>query len=317
MNPGCLRSHAAAVAPLASAGIALAMAVLEPARGQGLEPGVADLMAGAAAYVQQFSERFATLVGDEQYTQSTQYMQSTSRFSDSPRAVPGGPPRRRIQSEVLLVWLPSERSWLTARNVRRVDGKAIADSGRRLEALLADSTLEWPARVRRLRDEGARFNIGRLERNFADPNTVLQFLDTQSQRRFDFTMQDGETVGGTPAWRLAFKEKSQPTMIRVNGRDVASSGEIWVADADHAILRTRLTLTDSQFNLRTTAAITVSYRFDDRLGTWVPGDMRETYEQRGQGAYQGRLALFDDRIEGVATYTNFRRFETAGRVIDR
>jgi hypothetical protein len=186
-----------------------------------------------------------------------------------------------------------------------------------LGQLLADSALDWPARVRRLRDEGARFNIGRLERNFADPNTVLQFLDAQTQPRFEFTIADYEPVDGTPAWRLAFKERGQPTVIRVNGRDVPSSGEIWIADADHAVLRTRLTLGETSSSLRTTAAISMTYRFDQRLATWVPEEMREIYEQRGQGAYQGRLALFDDRLEGVATYANFRRFETAGRVVAR
>jgi hypothetical protein len=301
---------------IAGASIALALAVFERAKGRELEPSVPELMAGVAAYVQQFSERFATLVGDEQYTQSTQYGQSTSRFGDQARGIPGAD-RRRMQSEVLLVWLPSERSWLTARNVRRVDGKAIADSGRRLEALLADSTLEWPARVRRLRDEGARFDIGRLDRNFADPNTVLQLLDVKTQPRFEFTIRDHDPVGGTSAWRVAFKERGQPTVIRVNGRDVPSSGELWIADADHAVLRTRLTLSDTNFSLRTTAAINVSYRFDQRLAVWVPAEMREVYEQRGRGTYRGRLALFDDRIEAVATYGSFRRFETAGRLIER
>jgi hypothetical protein len=292
-------------------GLFLAMAPLERGQSQVLGPSVEELTAGIAAYVQQFSERFATLVGDEQYSQTT------NRVVDPSRGIPGVPGRRRIQSEVLLVWLPGERSWLTARNVRRVDGKPILDSARRLEQLLAEPALEWPTRVRQLRDEGARFDIGRLERNVSDPNTVLQLLDAQTQPRFEFTVRDYDPVGETPAWRVSFKEKALPTVIRVNGRDVPASGEVWVADADQAVLRTRLTLNDVHFNFRSTAAIEVSYRFDPRLGTWLPEEMREAYEQRGQGAYKGRLTLFDDRIKGVATYTNFRRFETAGRLVER
>ena len=291
--------------------LVLAMMTIERGQSQGLEPSVQDVTAGIAAYVRQFSERFATLVGDEQYSQTA------NRVADPTSGIPGVPGRRRIQSEVLLVWLPSERSWLTARNVRRVDGKAIADSARRLEQLLAEPAADWPARVRQLRNEGARFNIGRLERNFSDPNTVLQLLGAETQQRFEFTVRDYEPVGQTPAWRVAFKEKGMPTVFRINGRDVQTSGEIWIGDADFAILRTRLTLRDVNFTLRSTAAIDVSYRFDERLGTWLPDEMREIYEQRGQGAYQGRLTLFDDRIEGVATYSNFRRFETAARVVEQ
>jgi hypothetical protein len=287
----------------------LAMMTIDRGQSQGLEPSVQDVTAGIATYVRQFSERFATLVGEEQYSQTA------NRVADPSSGIPGVPGRRRIQSEVLLVWLPSERSWLTARNVRRVDGKPIADSGRRLDQLLAEPATDWPARVRQLRDEGARFNIGRLERNFSDPNTVLQLLDGETQRRFEFAVRDYEPVGQTPAWKVAFKEKGTPTVIRINGRDVQTSGEIWIADADYAILRSHLTIRDVHFTLRSTAAIDVSYRFDQQLATWLPEEMHEIYEQRGQGAYKGRLTLFDDRIEGVATYANFRRFETATRLV--
>ena len=291
--------------------LALAMATVDRGRSQGLEPSVQDVTAGIAAYVRQFSERFATLVGDEQYSQTA------NRVADPSSGIPGVPGRRRIQSEVLLVWLPSERSWLTARNVRRVDGKPIADSARRLDQLLSEPATDWPARVRQLRDEGARFNIGRLERNFSDPNTVLQLLGGETQRRFEFTVRDYEPVGQTPAWRVAFTEKGTPTVIRINGRDVQTVGEVWIADTDYAILRSRLTIKDVHFTLRSTVAIDVSYRFDERLATWLPEEMREVYEQRGQGAYKGRLTLFDDRIEGVATYANFRRFETTARLVER
>jgi hypothetical protein len=291
--------------------LVLAAVTVDRARSQGLEPSVQDVTAGIAAYVRQFSERFATLVGDEQYSQTS------NRVTDRGSGIPGVPSRRRIQSEVLLVWLPSERSWLTARNVRRVDGKPVADSARRLDQLLAEPTTDWPARVRQLRDEGARFNIGRLERNFSDPNTVLQLLGAESQQRFEFTVRDYEPVGQTAAWRVAFTEKGTPSVIQINGRDVQTMGEVWIADADYAILRSRLTIKDVHFTLRSTVAIDVSYRFDERLATWVPEEMREVYEQRGQGAYKGRLTLFDDRIEGTANYTNFRRFETAGRLVGR
>ena len=278
---------------------------------QSQEPAVADLMAGAAAYVQRFSQGFATLLGDERYEQRLRVGIAQNRMEPDREAG-----SRLLLSEVLFVWLAEERSWLTARIVHQADGKQIADSKTRLERLMADTSTTWATRVRRLRDEGARFNIGRLERNFSDPTMVLQFLDTDTQRRFQFTLRDRGRIENEPAWRVSFKEQSRPTVVQSGGRDVLASGDVWLAAADHAVLQTRVTLVDNQFNLRISASVNVAYRRDARIGIWVPSQMRETYEQRGTGVYRGRIATFEDRIECVATYSNFRRFETDARIVN-
>jgi len=46
-----------------------------------------------------------------------------------------------------------------------------------LERALAETAANRLTRLRRLRDEGARFNIGQIVRNFSDPSVALQFLD--------------------------------------------------------------------------------------------------------------------------------------------
>jgi hypothetical protein len=48
------------------------------------------------------------------------------------------------------------------------------------------------------------------------------------------------------------------------------------------------------------------YRPDQRLSMWVPSRMTESYD------YTQRLS---DAIECEATYSNFRRFETGGRLV--
>ena len=49
--------------------------------------------------------------------------------------------------------------------------------------------------------------------------------------------------------------------------------------------------------------ITVDYQLDPKLSMWVPVQMREHYTQGAEG------------IDCVATYANFRRFETSARII--
>jgi hypothetical protein len=46
------------------------------------------------------------------------------------------------------------------------------------------------------------------------------------------------------------------------------------------------------------ARITAAYAPDERLGLWVPVQMKEVYETESR------------TLTGTATYTNFRRFET-------
>jgi len=270
------------------------------------EPALQDLLAGAAAYVQRFSQGFATLLGDETYEQR---VVSAPASRERER-------QRLLLSEVLFVWLTEEQSWLSARVVKIADGKPVPDSDTRLERLMADTSAGWGARVRRLRDEGARFNIGRMERNFSDPTMVLQFLDADIQRRFQFTLEGRDRVQETAAWRVSFKEQSRPTLIQSRGRDVPATGEVWLAENDQAVVQTRVALTDNQFNLRVGAVIRASFRHEPRFGIWVPAEMRERYEQRGRGVYQAQFVSFDDVIECVATYSNFRRFETVARIVN-
>ena len=53
---------------------------------------------------------------------------------------------------------------------------------------------------------------------------------------------------------------------------------------------------------------TVEVRTDPKLGMRVPVRMMETYQQRERGRTT-------ERIDGTAAYSNFRRFETSGRII--
>jgi len=272
------------------------------------EPSISVLLARAATYEQQFEREFSTMVGQEHYEQ---------RWGGFSRELDTSSDRERvIESEVLVVWLPEEESWLTARNVRIVDDSPVRDSESRLERLLAAASPEdLVARVRRLRDESARFNLGPVERNFNDPTMVLQFLSAKIQPRLRFEKRGRDTIDGKLVWRLAFTEHVRPTLIRSNGKDVRSTGEVWIDATDGAIVRTRVNLGDPRSGLK--ALIDVTYRRDPRFAVWVPSRMQERYERSGRAYYLGENRPFTDRIDCVATYTDFRRFETTARLVPR
>jgi hypothetical protein len=261
-----------------------ALALAAPVRASD-EPSLADILRQATTYVQQFEHDFAMVISEETYDQ------------DDRRAKRS----RELHSEMLFLQAADERTWLAVRNVLSVtdDDKTrrIADADRRLERLLNDPTLR---QVRRIADEGARFNLGRIRRNVNDPTLVLRFLDPTYQPRFAFKLAGQETVNGVDAWRLTFVERQRPTVI-VSDEDVFSTGAVWVSKADGAVLRTSLLMSPPHLK----ASITVEYGRDAKLAMWVPSRMEEIYTQSHP----------DESIACIARYANFRRFETSSRVV--
>jgi len=271
-------------------------------------PSQPELLARIGRYVGEFQREFAVVVSDEDYQQ-----RHVVRLDGGRREARQ---TRRLESEMVFLWVPERESWLTARNTRRVDGDAVPDSDDRLAAILED-TDGRQARLRQLRDEGARFNIGNVYRNFNDPTLVLQFLDPTLQRRFVFTLEGAVNVGGVEAWGLAFDEITRPSLIQSPTGDLLSTGSIRVR-ADGTVVQTRLVLDDPEVN--TQATISVRYQPNDRLDVWAPSAMEETYVRTGfeslspPGAPERRVPMAE-RIEGTATYSNFRRFETSVRLV--
>jgi hypothetical protein len=72
------------------------------------------------------------------------------------------------------------------------------------------------------------------------------------------------------------------------------------------VVRTRL---QAQIpSSETVISVDVEYRRDGKFDMWVPSRMLESYEHRCQSAVL-------EGISCVATYSNFRLFETSGRIV--
>jgi hypothetical protein len=109
-------------------------------------------------------------------------------------------------------------------------------------------------------------------------------------------------IGGVRAWRIDYAEKDVPTLIQRNGADVFASGSLWLEPAGGRLLKG---IVKARFRVVRTfirIEVTVAYRPSATLGLWVPAEVQEHYEWP-----------FDD-VRAVATYSNFRRFETSARV---
>ncbi len=263
------------------------------------EPSLQTVLARAADYTAGYFETLTSFVAEERYVQRT----SLSR-PGQPR-LPGASEAdgsRLLRSDFVIVpGLGAGSPWLGVREVLEVDGKAVDGEHGRIEALLKDGAAGTAARLRALADAQARFNLGALYRTINVPTLPLEFLLRERQDRLRFKRLDDAVMHGARVWRVTFRERVRPTLIRTpEGRDVLSEGVFWIAPDTGAVVRTELRGAERPRGL--TWLILVSYAHHDRFRMLLPDDMHEQYQT-------GR-----SRIEGHATYSRFRRFETDVRI---
>ena len=258
-------------------------------------PSVKDVMRRVADYVATYGEKASILVGTERYTQETD------------GRMPGAQRVRVTVAEFAIVKVETIRGWLGFRDVVEVDGRSIADREDRLVRLLTSPGNRYDE-ARQLTAESARFNIGRVERNFNVPTTVLFYFTRDNQERFKFTAKGVQADG---SWEIAFRETQHPTLIRTpEGKSVPSDGSIWVNPADGTIVRTMLKVggigIGAPKGTRGAGTIVVTYRRVEPLEMWLPESMVEQFEINDRQTWE--------TITGRATYTNYRRFQTAVRI---
>lgn len=260
-----------------------------------------ELLARVNRYVQQAEEHLAVLIGDETYHQDVWTAHvggGIRRVGESQHTA-----SRVIRSETLFMSLAQDgNGWLSVRNVRSVDGRAVQDSKGRLDRILKSAGLDYLLQLRLLKAESARYDVGQVWRTTGDPMLVFRFLLAVNQSRFAFSNFHHETVDGIDVVKVAFDEHDRPTAIDFNGQDALSHGAVWVRPDDGTIVRTRLEI---KTHTALDAGVVVTFNHDARLNVWVPHRMEESYESERQ------------RTNCTATYTNFRRFETSGRLINQ
>lgn len=149
---------------------------------------------------------------------------------------------RRLVSEFALVKAGKGDTWVGYRDVVEVNGSTVVDRRDRLLRLLTSPSAD-AAQVKQIADEGARYNIGPISRNFNVPTTVLLFFDSSSIGRFTFERKGTKQIEGATTWELQFKETARPTLVRTkDGRDVPCEGRIWVVPEDGTVVRTQIEL---------------------------------------------------------------------------
>jgi hypothetical protein len=273
------------------------------------------LLARVGVYVDTWERELGSVVADEDYHQE---VKRQPRLGAVDRARRPAVETRRLTSEFTLVHFDEGTAeWLGFRRVTRVNDTPVDGDGSRLNQLMNDVSLSWRERWRRVRDLSAVFNLGAISRDFNVPTFALTALRTARHSRFRFSTPRPDRVEGTTLTLVEFTERTRPTLVAGSGgRDVPLRGRVWVDAADGRVRRTELTLRDRlyiptsepgegpQQDDLLTSRLTVVFGPDAQVGTWVPVEMREQYDSSN-----GEQTL------GRATYSNYRRFRTGGRIV--
>ncbi len=254
----------------------------------GSAPSQKAVLARAGALVARYTDELPRLVATETLVQELTHQRDDEV---------GVPTRRRSVAEFAWVALPGEVDPIGFRDVIEVDGQPAGPERRRLVELLHGSRQASWAQARAILEEGARHNLSPGARNFNLPTVALFFLLPERQQRFSWKRR---TEPDAPVWELEFRERSRPTVIRQSdGRPAFSRGRVWVDAATGVVLRTDLVLEIEQ------VSYTLTTRFERvaAMDLVLPVRLEERYTTP------------DELVTGIATYTNYRRFQTGARLI--
>lgn len=253
---------------------------------------LAEVLTRAGQYVSDYERRFSVLVAEERYVQEIR----------RPTVLRGGVTQRRVlRSDYLLVQLDTGAGagWMPFRDVYEVDGRPVRDREDRLASLfMVPATNAALDQAVAIMADSTRYNFGGVTRTVNIPTLALLFVHPDLRPRFQFSHKGTDVVAGYGASVLEFRETRRPTLIKTsNGRDLALTGRLWIDPNTGVILKTNLTAADAAVR----ATVTVTFREDADLELWVPEQMDEHY----------KAARSTDDIHGLATYTNYRKFQVS------
>lgn len=274
---------------LVFAAIGAAVTAVPVIAGQSSQPylSVRTLVDKASQYVAGYQKEFAFLVADEVVEQRT----------NQPAA--GELDRRITRGELYLTYLVAERRWIAVRDVSEVDGRPVTDR-EDLAALLRRSSIATVAP--RIITQNARYNLGKIVRNFNEPTIALLVLGIPRVSQFRFSIENVDRRSASLTLvTLTFREFEEPTLVRSDGGGpVFATGEITIEAETGRVRRTRFVVKDGS----TIADLTTMFEANEAVGMWVPVWLDERYTSRRDGK--------EELTTSKARYTNYRKFAVEG-----
>jgi len=268
-----------------------------------------DVRGAAERWLAGYDRALAAVVAIETYAQHVRRKEPEDTTESASQRV--------VESEFAWVPVLGGRDVLGVRAVRSIDGRFVGEAGR-LDALLRAAVPERDAQVRRLLAESVRHLEVPSAVNFNFPTFALAYLRPENAERSKWSVRDGPTADTA---EIRFRERDRTLVRTREGQPVRAEGILVVERATGRVLESRLQLAGNR-RAEDAHAVRESVRYDahvryvdePRLGMAVPADMDDRYEWRLRAPkHRGKEAYLV--IDGRATYSGYRRFQTEARIV--
>ena len=131
---------------------------------------------------------------------------------------------------------------------------------------------------------------------------VLELLSRKYRHRYEATHKGRSRMRGHHADELELMEIGDTPIVYNEGRQLKTGVRAWIDTGSGALWRAEVELKVPGDN-RNPTWLRVDFALDKTLQTMVPVQMRE------------RFNSIADTGTSLATYTNFRRFQTSARIV--
>ena len=269
------------------------------------------LLDRAGWYLDSFIAEFENVVAEEHYTQDA----STNLPSFSPVAGGRGGAgaqmaasdlvrarHRALRSDFLLVKSPETDALVPFRDVIEVDGVQVRDREARLAKLFLNATPtsvdDTMARAERIREEGARYNLGSMRSTLGNPVLGARRAAASVSAALPLHAREaGSRDRARTSRSSTYKEVASPAMIRGEaGLDLPAYGRAWIDTVSGRVLKTSCRSAGGDQRRR-----------DDDL----PSPTRAAASPSRARCASSTRSANGNRVHMVATYGRFRRFDVS------
>jgi hypothetical protein len=255
--------------------------------GQDRPPPLAEVLERTSAYVATYLAEASNVVAEEDYLQ---------RAEPNPLSLA----QRRLRSDLAVVHVAGV-GWFAYRDVFEVDGRLVRDREERLTRLFSSTEGNGVARARQIASDSARYNLNPegsvISRTINVPTTALRFVEAANVGRSRFSLETTRS-GPDSLVRLRFVERTRPRLVS-SPDEAPAVGFVVVQPSSGLIVESELSISTENLkvNFRT------KFGSHPRFRQWLPVSMDETYDVLSSPRAPSK------RVEGHATYTNYRRFD--------
>lgn len=165
-------------------------------------PPVDQLLERMSAYLERYEQQLSSVVADERFQQRVVYT----------RAYKNGMPvtddeRRRLDSEIGFIRLPSGADWLGFRDVRKINGRDLAPTERRVVDTFSAKG-DVLAQARAIADASAEHNLG-VPRTTSVPTAALEIIHPRNYAAHQFARRGEDTIRSTKLAMIACRLRDE------------------------------------------------------------------------------------------------------------